>query len=67
MFNMIVKLEEMWKVEFDVMVMDFEKVVNIDDDLQFVLFKYDDFYYYQNIFGLFVKMELDYDKKLKEV
>ncbi len=31
-----------------------------------VLLRYDDGYQYQNIFGPLVKLEADYDKKLKE-
>ena len=35
--------------------------------LQFAcLFRYEDAYQYQNIFGPLVKLEADYDKKLKE-
>ena len=30
------------------------------------LFRYEDAYQYQNIFGPLVKLEADYDKKLKE-
>lgn len=30
------------------------------------LFRYDDAYQYQNIFGPLVKLEADYDKRLKE-
>lgn len=32
----------------------------------YVLCRYEDGYQYQNIFGPLVKMEADYDKKLKE-
>ena len=31
-----------------------------------ILFRYEDAYQYQNIFGPLVKLEADYDKKLKE-
>lgn len=64
---MIVKFEEMWKEVLSVIVVDLEKGIGVDDDLYFVFLKYDDLYYYQNVFGFFVKMELDYDKKFKEV
>lgn len=63
---MIAKLEEMWKEAPDATVADLEKGAGIDDDPQPVLLKYDDPYHYQNIFGPLVKMESDYDKKLKE-
>ncbi|KAI9172475.1 Regulator of nonsense transcript [Paramyrothecium foliicola] len=64
--NMMAKLEEMWKVEPNATVVDLEKAANMDDEPQPVLLKYDDPYHYQNIFGPLVKMESDYDKKLKE-
>lgn len=35
-------------------------------DEQLPVFRYEDAYQYQNIFGPLVKMEADYDKKLKE-
>lgn len=64
--NMIAKLEEMWKVDSTATVVDLEKSSTIEDDPNPVLLKYDDPYHYQNIFGPLVKMESDYDKKLKE-
>lgn len=63
---MIAKLEEMWKETPTATVADLEKGVGVDDDPQPVLLKYDGPYHYQNIFGPLVKMESDYDKKLKE-
>lgn len=63
---MIAKLEEMWKDDANATVADLEKAANIDDEPFPVLLKYDDPYHYQNIFGPLVKMESDYDKKLKE-
>ncbi|GAP91209.1 putative ATP-dependent helicase nam7 [Rosellinia necatrix] len=62
----IAKLEELWKDNANATVADLEKATSIDDDPQAVLLKYDDPYQYQNIFGPLVKMESDYDKKLKE-
>ena len=64
--NMITKLEEMWKVEPTATFGDLENSSNIEDDPQPVLLKYEDPFHYQNIFGPLVKMESDYDKKLKE-
>lgn len=64
--NMIAKLEEMWKLEPTATIMDLEKASSIDDDPNPVLLKYEDPFHYQNIFGPLVKMESDYDKKLKE-
>jgi regulator of nonsense transcripts 1 len=62
----IAKLEELWKEDANATVQDLEKATGIDDDPQPVLLKYDDPFHYQNIFGPLVKMESDYDKKLKE-
>ncbi|KAL2135370.1 hypothetical protein VTI74DRAFT_8782 [Chaetomium olivicolor] len=62
----IAKLEEMWKETPGATVADLEKGAGVDDDPHPVLLKYDDPYHYQNIFGPLVKMESDYDKKLKE-
>jgi len=64
--NQIAKLEEMWKEAPGATAADLEKGVGVDDDPHPVLLKYDDPYHYQNIFGPLVKMESDYDKKLKE-
>jgi len=64
--SVLVRLEEMWKEDGNATFSDLNKVTNIDDDPQPVLLKYDDPYHYQNIFGPLVKMESDYDKKLKE-
>lgn len=63
---MIAKLEEMWKEAPTATVADLEKGTGVDDDPHPVLLKYDDPYHYQNVFGPLVKMESDYDKKLKE-
>lgn len=63
---MIAKLEEMWKDNASATVEDLEKAAGIDDDPAPVLLKYDDAYQYQNVFGPLVKIEADYDRKLKE-
>lgn len=62
----IARLEEMWKEDANATVEDLEKAATVDDDPHPVLLRYDDPYHYQNIFGPLVKMESDYDKKLKE-
>ncbi|KAJ3125921.1 ATP-dependent helicase NAM7 [Nowakowskiella sp. JEL0407] len=59
------KLEEMWKENAEATLEDLEKP-GIDDDPQPVQLRYEDAYQYQNIFGPLVKMEADYDKRLKE-
>lgn len=38
----------------------------MDDEPQSVILRYEDAYQYQNIFGPLVKIEADYDKRLKE-
>ncbi|RWS29734.1 regulator of nonsense transcripts 1-like protein [Leptotrombidium deliense] len=59
------KLEELWKDNVDATFQDLEKP-GVDEEPQQVLLRYEDGYQYQNIFGPLVKMEADYDKKLKE-
>ncbi|KAL2032854.1 hypothetical protein VTO58DRAFT_106026 [Aureobasidium pullulans] len=45
---------------------DDRKGVGVDDEPAPVLLRYDDAYQYQNVFGPLVKIEADYDRKLKE-
>ncbi|KAI1296879.1 Regulator of nonsense transcripts 1 [Halotydeus destructor] len=59
------KLEELWKDNVEATFLDLEKP-GVDEEPQQVLLRYEDGYQYQNIFGPLVKMEADYDKKLKE-
>jgi regulator of nonsense transcripts 1 len=62
----IVKLEELWKEDANATLQDLEKGAGIDDEPAPVLLRYDDAYQYQNVFGPLVKIEADYDRKLKE-
>lgn len=64
-FQQINKLEEVWKENAAATVEDLEKP-GVDDEPEPVLLKYEDAYQYQNIFGPLVKIEGDYDKRLKE-
>lgn len=64
--QMIAKLEEMWKENANATVQDLEQGVGVDDEPAPVLLRYDDAYQYQNVFGPLVKIEADYDRKLKE-
>ena len=64
--QMIAKLEELWKENATATIQDLEAGVGIDDEPGPVLLRYDDAYQYQNVFGPLVKIEADYDKKLKE-
>ncbi len=64
--QMIAKLEEMWKDNATATIADLEKGAGVDDEPAPVLLNYDDAYQYQNVFGPLVKIEADYDRKLKE-
>ncbi|KAB2578309.1 ATPase AAA+ type core [Lasiodiplodia theobromae] len=64
--QMIAKLEEMWKDNSNATIADLEKGAGVDDEPAPVLLRYDDAYQYQNVFGPLVKIEADYDRKLKE-
>ena len=64
--QVIAKLEEMWKDNSGATIQDLEKNSGIDDEPAPVLLRYDDAYQYQNVFGPLVKIEADYDRKLKE-
>ncbi|KAL1454067.1 hypothetical protein WDU94_010357 [Cyamophila willieti] len=61
----IAKLEEVWKDNVEATFQDLEKP-GVDEDPHQVLLRYEDGYQYQNIFGPLVKLEADYDKRLKE-
>ncbi|GAO50427.1 hypothetical protein G7K_4553-t1 [Saitoella complicata NRRL Y-17804] len=63
--SQITKLEELWKDDANASLQDLEKP-GIDDEPMPVLLRYEDAYQYQNIFGPLVKIEADYDRKLKE-
>ncbi|KAK9479226.1 P-loop containing nucleoside triphosphate hydrolase protein [Lipomyces japonicus] len=61
----IAKLEELWKNDANATISDLGKTAPDDDPVP-VLLRYDDAYQYQRCFGPLVKIEADYDKKLKE-
>ncbi|RLN05787.1 hypothetical protein BBO99_00002835 [Phytophthora kernoviae] len=63
--SQIAKLEELWRDNPLATVEDLDRP-GIDDEPVKVADTYDDGYQYQNIFGPLVKMESDYDKKMKE-
>lgn len=60
------KLEEMWKSDPTATIADLDKTTAVDDYIERAPLKFDDPYQYQNIYGPLVKLESDYDKKLKE-
>ncbi|KAK9458522.1 P-loop containing nucleoside triphosphate hydrolase protein [Lipomyces oligophaga] len=61
----ISKLEEMWKENTNATIDDLDKVVP-EEDLFPVLLRYEDAYEYQRCFGPLVKIEADYDRKIKQ-
>ncbi|KAJ2923996.1 hypothetical protein H1R20_g3978, partial [Candolleomyces eurysporus] len=64
-FKDINRLEDMWRENVHATLEDLEKP-GVDDEPQPILPRYEDAYQYQNIFGPLVKIEADYDKRLKE-
>jgi regulator of nonsense transcripts 1 len=59
------KLEELWKSDPEAKVDDLEKP-GVDDEPLPVQFVYEDAFHYQTIFSPLVKLEAEYDKKMKE-
>ncbi|KAF2710235.1 hypothetical protein K504DRAFT_254931 [Pleomassaria siparia CBS 279.74] len=64
--QMIAKLEELWKDNANATIADLEKGAGQEEVIAKVLLRYDDAFQYQNVFGPLVKIEADYDRKLKE-
>eukprot|EP00929_Paragymnodinium_shiwhaense_P006777 TRINITY_DN110736_c0_g1_i1.p1 TRINITY_DN110736_c0_g1~~TRINITY_DN110736_c0_g1_i1.p1 ORF type:complete len:1081 (+),score=275.32 TRINITY_DN110736_c0_g1_i1:128-3370(+) len=62
------RLEEMWKTNPDATLEDLEGKAGpgLEDDPQPVMLRYEDAYQYQHVFAPLVKMEADYDKRVKE-
>ncbi|PWZ02792.1 LOW QUALITY PROTEIN: P-loop containing nucleoside triphosphate hydrolase protein [Testicularia cyperi] len=59
------RLEELWKENENATLEDLDKP-GVDEEPNGILLRYEDAYQYQNIFGPLVKIEADYDRKLKE-
>ena len=59
-------LEELWKDNADASFHDLQKRSAAEEAVVPVALRYEDGYHYQNIFGPLVKMEADYDRKVKE-
>ncbi len=59
------RLEELWKENASASLEDLDKP-GVDEEPNGILLRYEDAYQYQNIFGPLVKIEADYDRKLKE-
>jgi len=64
-FAQINRLEDLWHENANATLEDLAKP-GVDDEPQPILVRYEDAYQYQNIFGPLVKIEADYDKRLKE-
>lgn len=65
--HQINRLEEVWKEgNAKATVQDLDRPDNNDDEPAGILLRYEDAYQYQNIFGPLVKIEADYDCKMKE-
>ncbi len=64
--QVMAKLEELWSQKPNATIEDLEKGAGVDDEPAPVLLRYDDAYQYQNVFGPLVKIEADYDRKVKE-
>ena len=62
----LAKVEDMWKENPDADPSCLEMRDTAEDEPSPVVLEYEDPYHYQNTFGPLVKMEADYDKKLKE-
>ncbi|KAK8850599.1 hypothetical protein IAR55_004518 [Kwoniella newhampshirensis] len=61
----IAKLEELWRENPEAKLEDAEAQSG-EEEMQPILLRYEDAYQYQNIFGPLVKIEADYDKRMKE-
>ncbi|WWC92379.1 uncharacterized protein L201_007336 [Kwoniella dendrophila CBS 6074] len=61
----ISKLEELWRENPEARLEDAEAQSG-EEEMAPILLRYEDAYQYQNIFGPLVKIEADYDKRMKE-
>ena len=61
----IAKLEEMWRENPNAKLEDADAQTG-EEEMAPILLRYEDAYQYQNIFGPLVKIEADYDKRMKE-
>jgi len=64
--NEINQLEEIWRTNPDATKEDLLDDDYVDEEPSPVLMRYEDAYHYQNVFAPLVKLEADYDKKMKE-
>lgn len=59
------KLEELWRENPFATIADLDRP-GVDEEVHFTLLRYEDGYQFQNILAPLVKMEAEYDRKLKE-
>ena len=64
--SQITQIEELWKDNPKATFEDLDKKSEEESHFKQVPSRFDDGYNYQNIFGPLVKLEADYDKKVKE-
>lgn len=63
--QLINKLEELWKTHPDADFSDLERP-GVDDALESVPLRYTDAFHYQNVFAPLVRVEADFDRRVKE-
>lgn len=63
--SQINKLEDIWKENNEATFQDLEKP-GVDTEPAQVLLRYEDGFQYQKVFGPLVRLEAEYDKRLKE-
>lgn len=63
--HQMLKLEELWKNNPEATLEDLEKP-GVDEEPQHVLLRYEDGFQYESIFRPLIKLEAEYDKRLKE-
>lgn len=63
--SQINKLEEMWRENPEATLLDLDKP-GVDEEVNAALLQYDDGYHFQNILAPLVKLEAEYDRKMKE-
>jgi regulator of nonsense transcripts 1 len=63
--NQILKIEDLWKENTDASFEDLQKP-GVDEEPQHVLLRYEDGYQYESVFRPLIRLEADYDKRLKE-
>lgn len=63
--SQINKLEELWRENPTASIFDLERP-GVDEEVQHIHLNYEDGYNYQNVMGPLVKLEAEYDRRIKE-